>query len=70
MALCPLSHLLQVDSLCDGWDKAQLKMVTMEMVNSGQLEGMLHIDERYSGTLYNGHLWGIMFWPLYRGGLC
>ena len=20
--------------------------------------------------LYNGHLWGTMFWPLYRGGLC
>ncbi len=19
--------------------------------------------------LYNGHLWGTMFWPLYRGGL-
>ncbi len=18
----------------------------------------------------NGHLWGTMFWPLYRGGLC
>ena len=20
--------------------------------------------------LYNGHLWGTKFWPLYRGGLC
>ena len=20
--------------------------------------------------LYNGRLWGTMFWPLYRGGLC
>ncbi|XP_064402043.1 rho-related protein racA-like [Halichondria panicea] len=44
--LLGVTQEVKVDSLCDGWDKAQLKMVTMEMVNSGQLEGMLHIDER------------------------
>ncbi len=43
----PLSHLLlQVDNLCDGWGKARLKKVTMETVNSGQLAGMLHIEDR------------------------
>ncbi len=46
-ALCNiLSHLLQVDKLCDGWSKARLKKVTMETVNSGQLEGMIHIEDR------------------------
>ncbi|XP_064402041.1 rho-related protein racA-like isoform X2 [Halichondria panicea] len=44
--LLGVTQEVKVDSLCDGWDKARLKKVTMETVNLGQLEGMLHIEDR------------------------
>ncbi|XP_064386490.1 rho-related protein racA-like [Halichondria panicea] len=44
--LLGVTQKVKVDNLYDGCGKARLMNVTMEMVNSGQLEGMLHIDDR------------------------
>ncbi|XP_064392713.1 rho-related protein racA-like isoform X2 [Halichondria panicea] len=44
--LLGVTQELKVDSLCDGCGRARLNKVTMETVNSGQLEGMLHIEAR------------------------
>ncbi len=30
----------------------------------------LQVNNTVESLYINGHLWGTMFWPLYRGGLC
>ncbi len=46
------------------WSQIQMKKGLACLLKS-TLEKKIIVE-----PLYNGHHWGTMFWPLYRGGLC
>ena len=67
----------------DSWNSSQHRATFNDVTNYNQrvattsavsLTPLVCLEGVYVyytvGPLYNGHLWGTKFWPLYRGGLC